>query len=99
MSVILPTIYQAPEILEPGKTPLNLPALSIASQHAAILCLGTNTVDLVRRNQCDSMRSQGFIQRVAVVSLVAYQSLRQLFNKTFSQGRLHQSHRSEERRV
>jgi len=75
--VILPADDNATIIMEPSKQTLDLPATTVAAQHAAVLRDGSAAVPAVRRDQFHmEMFAYPLIQRIAVVRFIADQSLR-----------------------
>jgi hypothetical protein len=74
--VVLPTNDDAAVIMEPSKQTLDFPATSVAPQHAAILRGGSGSLGVVRRDHLDTETLANLhIQRIAVVSAVADQTL------------------------
>ena len=73
--MIFITHHQPPEVEEPGKEPLHLPAAAVTPQRSAIL-RGHAPVDFVGRNQFNAVvGAESFIQPVTIVSLVADQAV------------------------
>ena len=62
--------HQAAEVSQPADGTFHDPPFSIATQCAAILCCGANTIALVRADQFDPAPSQTIPQRIAVVRFV-----------------------------
>ena len=63
------------ELLEPREQPLDLPAAPVAAQRPAVLRRRFLPVRPVRRDQLDALGSEFHVERVGVVSLVAYEPL------------------------
>src|ERR1700689_383659 len=77
LRVIFPASDDAAIIMEPSKEALDFPATPVAAQHAAVLRDGFAAVPAARRDQFHAkMFADPLIQRIAVVSFVADQSLR-----------------------
>jgi len=77
--VILPASNDTAIIMEPSKQALDFPATAVTAQHAAVLSDGSAAVPAVRRDQLHmELFAYPLIQRIAVVSFVADQSLRRL---------------------
>ena len=84
--MIFVTHHQPPEVEEPGKEPLHLPASAVTPQWPAIL-RGHAPVDFVGRNQFNAVvGAEFFIQPVAIVSLVADQAVGGFRHEAFYQG-------------
>jgi hypothetical protein len=76
---------KTPEVVEPGKEPLHLPAASVSPKRAAIL--GDRAVAAVRRDHLDAtFVEKPCIQRVAVVRFVPDEPIRETFGPSGIQG-------------
>jgi hypothetical protein len=60
----------ASEVLEPGKEPLDFPAMSVPSEWAAVLCRGLDAAVTVGGNQFDTQPSKFAIEGIAVVGAI-----------------------------
>src|ERR1700676_2847782 len=70
--VIFPAGDQATEVMQPGKQSFDFPASAVAPEFTPVLGSGLAAVDLVRRDQFDSvLLGQVLVERIAVVSAVA----------------------------
>lgn len=69
---------QATEVLNPGVGPLHDPAVLVAPQPAAVLMGGPPVVATSRDDRFDAAIGQTFPDRVAVIPLVAHQTVRTL---------------------
>ena len=91
--MILVSGTKASEVLEPGKESLDFPAAFVASERSPILGFGLFPVGPVGRDHLDSpIIPEGFVQRVAVVSLVADEPFWHIFEKSLLNGGLDQFH-------
>lgn len=73
-------LYSA-KVLQPGKQPLDLPAISITSQSSSILSARLLAVGLMRSDQFNPLVAQSVIQRITVVGTISDQSFRALLGK------------------
>jgi hypothetical protein len=73
VGVAFPSAADAPEVLEPGEYPFDFPAVPIAAKWPSILSLATLLP--VRSNHLDTSLAHPFIQRIAIVSLIADHAL------------------------
>jgi hypothetical protein len=78
---VLVSSDESPRPKEPSEEPLDLPAVPVASQWTAVLCL-LPTARVVRRDHLDAHGGQLCIERVAVVGTVADESLRQFLQES-----------------
>ena len=62
---------EPPEVAQPGKETLNLPATAVAAQGAAILGLGAFAVASVGRNHLDPKPGQRYVEAIRVIGAVA----------------------------
>src|ERR1700680_5241432 len=77
--VVLPANDDATIIMEPSKQTLDFPATAVAAQRAAVLGNWSAAVPAVRRDQLHmELFAYALIQRIAIVSFIADQSLRRL---------------------
>jgi hypothetical protein len=77
LDVVLPADHQPTKMMEPGKQSFDPPTSAVAAQRAAILRRGS-TLSAMGCDHLDAVAlGQVAIQAVAVVSLVADQSLRE----------------------
>lgn len=76
-----PTYQQASEVLQPCEEPLDFPSSSVTTELSPVLAVGSCAIATVRCDQLDPMSSQPIVQRVAVVPLIANQSLRLVGHK------------------
>src|ERR1700758_3053060 len=75
LDVVLPADYQPTEMMEPCKQSFDSPTSAVAAQRTAILCRRP-ALSTMRRDHLNAVAlGQVTIQAVAVVSLVADQSL------------------------
>jgi hypothetical protein len=81
----LPTTDQATLAEEPGEEPLDAPAVAVAAQLPAVLCLVLPRRE-VRRDHLDAHDRQLGVERIAVVGLVADELLRQRLDEAGLQG-------------
>ena len=89
--MVLVTHNQAPEVLKPGKEPFDFPAAFISTKLSAILGAMPSTLSAVRGNQFNATFTQKpFIQPIAVIGLVANNSIRCIGGKAAVDGRLNQ---------
>ena len=72
--MILVADRQMPEVIEPAKESLDLPATPIAPKGTPVLGRRLGSVAFVRRDQFDVSSAQASIQRIAVVSFIPNQS-------------------------
>lgn len=75
----------AAELLEPREQPLDLPPALVAAKWPAVLRRRFLPVRAVRRDQLDAFGSEFFVERVGVVSLIAYEPLRSLRGKALKE--------------
>ena len=88
LDVVLPTRYQAAEVLHPGKQPLDFPASAVAAKFTAILTLAP--VAPVRRDHFDAVyRGHLSVQGIGIVRFVADQLLRKLVEEASCQNSFH----------
>jgi hypothetical protein len=73
------------KVMQPRKEAFNLPSSFITPQGAPALGFGFPAIAAMRRDHLDTMFFQDFIQRIAVISPVANQSLGQFIDKDFGQ--------------
>jgi hypothetical protein len=73
---------QSTEVSQPGKSPLDLPASSIAPQFSSVLRRRLDAVVTMRADQFDASASQPGPQWVAVVTPIGNQSLRPTLGPT-----------------
>ena len=79
--------------MKPSKETLDFPSPAISSQRSAVLRGFLFPVPFVRRNQFDApLVKQPLVERVAVISFVAYQPKGLLSDKPLIQSCFHQSH-------
>src|SRR6266567_2273924 len=91
-SVIFITDNQTAEVEQPSKEPLDLPASHVSAQRSPVLGLHP-PIDFVGGDQFGAVIfHQLLIQPIAVISLVANQSLRHLGHDPFFHGFFHQLH-------
>ena len=83
-------LYPA-KVLQPGKQPLNLPAISIPSQRPSILGARLLAVGLMRSDQFNPLLAQSLVQRIAVVGSISDQSFRTLLGKAVFERSFNQS--------
>jgi hypothetical protein len=83
VKIIKPHCYAA-EVLQPRKQPLNLPPTLVSPERSSILCRGFHAIRLVRRDHLDALLAKFLIKRITVICPVAYESLRLLVGKNFS---------------
>src|SRR5215471_19824702 len=82
--VLIPN-NQATEVLQPSKQPLHFVTPAISPQRTPVLGGGLFPVPSVGRDHLNSGFLQLFVQWVAVVCLVADQSLRELIDEAFEE--------------
>ena len=68
--MVLPSGYQASEVLEPSEKTFHLPPPPISSQCSSILCFQPFPIHLVRGDHLNAHLFKFLIQRVAIVGLV-----------------------------
>ena len=81
LGVVLLSGDQAPEVLQPGEEPLDLPTPHVASQGSAVLGSPTPTRWLGSDHLDASFLQETLIEVIAVVGLVADQSLGSVFEE------------------
>src|SRR5262245_38956569 len=98
--VLFPAGEQTTMAAKPGDGSFDDPASTIPAQRTSILgsCVGP-TIGTVRRDHLDAQLGESFIQRIAVVSLVADQTLGVKFGLSESEGLLHHGDLSNTGRV
>src|SRR6266404_2069648 len=70
--VVLPTVDQSAEIVEPSEEALDFPAAAVTAQFAAVLCALAAAVVFVRRDEPDAvLLPEALVQWIAVVGAVA----------------------------
>lgn len=84
------THNQATKLLQPGKQPLTLPTALVASEGTPIMSRRTLAVPAVWSNQRNALHGQQLVQRVTVISAVANQSLRHVFDEAGSKDRFNE---------
>jgi hypothetical protein len=77
-----------PEVMEPREQPLDLPAALVAAELPPVLRPRLLPVLAVRRDQLDALLCQFLVERVGVVSLVAYEAGGPLSGKNFGESTL-----------
>lgn len=92
--LVIPSGHDSSEVVKPSKQAFYLPSSPVSPQRAAILGrVGSPPVHPVRGNQFNATGLfQSSIQRVAVISLIPYQSLWVPARKTMMQGLVNQGH-------
>src|SRR5258708_8372298 len=84
-------ITTEPEIVQPGEEALDFPAAAVTPQGSTVLRPGLSAIALMRSNQLNPIiLLQSFIQRIAVISQVAYQLFRRVRGKAGLDGGCHQ---------
>ena len=72
-----PTHQQAAEVLQPGEEPLDFPPAFVTSEFSPVLPMPAGAITTMRCDQLDSvLLGQLIDHRIAVISLIANQSLR-----------------------
>ncbi len=74
-----------PEVMEPRQQPLDLPPTLVAAQLPPVLRWRLLPVRAVRGDQLDTLRCQPSVERVGVLSLVAYEAGGPLSGKNFGE--------------
>jgi len=89
--MVLVTHNQPPEVLKPSKEPLDFPAASITAELSTILGALSSALSAMRGNQFNTAFTQKpLIQWIAVVGLIANDSIRRIWGKAAVDGRLNQ---------
>ena len=86
MKMVLPSGYQASEVLEPSEKTFHLPPPPVSSKCASILCFRSFPVHLVRGDQLNAPLFKFLVQRVAIIGLVTDDPFRELDQKTTFDG-------------
>jgi len=98
---IFKTSGDAAEVLQPGKEALDLPSAPISPEQASVLRWRFDSIRLVRCDHLNALLLKFLIQRVRVISFIAYESLGLLKGKNLSESFLDKSDfmRASRRRV
>ena|SRR5262245_33038236 len=83
--MILISNNQTAKVLKPGEKTLHFITPTVSPQLASVLGRGLFSIASMGRDHFDSGRRHLFIQRVAVVRLVADQPLRELLDEAFEE--------------
>lgn len=83
--MVLISHNQTAEILKPGEQPLHFVTAAVAPERASVLCDGLFPIPTMRGDHFNSGCLQFFIQRVAVVSLIANQSFGEFIHEAFEE--------------
>ena len=75
----------AAEVLQPRKQPLDLPSALVSPEHSPVLRRRLYSIRLVRRDHLNALLPKLLIQWVTVIRPIAYESLRLLIGKNFSE--------------
>src|SRR6266581_2266562 len=91
-SIIFPADYEPSKVVQPGKEPLDFPALGVASQPSAVVKGGLGSSTAMRGQKQHLLFEQSLAQRIAIVGLVGNNTQRFFFHESLLQSRLHQFH-------
>lgn len=84
---------QPPIVTQPGDRPLDFPALTIAFQHASVLCgMPLAAAFAMRTDELDAIPGEPITERIAVGSAIVNQSRRVLVQDMIVEQRFDQSH-------
>jgi hypothetical protein len=75
----------AAEVLQPRKQPLHLPSPLVSPEYSPILRRRFHSIRFMRRYHLNASLLKFLVQRVAIICPVAYESLRLLVGKNFSE--------------
>lgn len=90
--MILPTGYQAAEVMQPGKKAFHLPAFAVAAHPPLVVPSRSYASGAVRGEKNDFLFQELLAQPVTVVGLVGDQASGLFIQKALPQSRLNQSH-------
>ena len=74
--MILPPDNEAAEVVEPGEKPLNLPTPFVSAERSPVLCPPNPVPSIGRDHLSPVLFGNLFVERIAIVSFVADESLR-----------------------
>jgi hypothetical protein len=83
--MIIEARCHAAKVLQPRPQSFDFPAATVAAQRAPILCRRPDPIRFVRRDHLNACSCQFNIERIAIISPVADQSLWTLLGKTLSE--------------
>jgi hypothetical protein len=65
--MIFPADYEPSKVVQPGKEPLDFPALGVASQPSAVVKGGLGSSTAMRRQKQHLLFEQSLAQRIAII--------------------------------